>query len=97
MNDQTLNQSSTPQVVSSNARGWFAMWMSSLGAFGIGVGGWNGLVLFAVSLVAIYCSTVVGNFPKWRGELKSGNDFWSILSGFGIAVQCVALVMIALP
>jgi len=85
----------SPQVIDSWARGLAATGSCSLAAFAIVLGGWPGVLLFALLLVFVY-SVSTGERPTWRGRPETGNMLWAVVGGGLTAVCGIALVEMAL-
>ena len=95
MNGESLKETPSRQVIDSWARGLAATGSCSLAVFAIVLGGWPGVLLFALLLVFVYSMTI-GKHPTWRGRLETGNLLWAVV-GAGMTMVCgIALVEMAL-
>jgi hypothetical protein len=85
----------SPQVIDRWARGLAATGSCSLAAFSIALGGWPGVLLFALLLMFVYYVSM-GKHPTWRGKLETGNLLWAVVGGGLTAVCGIALIEMAL-
>jgi hypothetical protein len=95
MNPEMLEPTSSPHVIDAWARGLVAIGCCSLGAFGVAVGGWPGVLLFLLLLIFTYLVSV-GKQPKWRGKRETGNVLWAIVGGGMSAASVITFVEMAL-